>query len=254
MKITAENMEVTIGARQIVRSVSLQADEKQLVGIIGPNGSGKSTLLKAIYRVLKPSAGMVCLDGVEISSMPLRETARKMGVMAQMNEFQFDFTAEKMVLMGRTPHKGLMEPDSQEDLRLVEEAMEQTGTISLRNRKYSTLSGGEKQRVLIARTLAQQTPCIVLDEPTNHLDIKYQLQLMDIVRRLNRTVIAAVHDLNIAAAYCDYLYAMKDGELVGEGPPGELLTEAFIRNVYEVEAKVVLDDQGRRYIHYIPGA
>lgn len=251
MRLSVQDIEVSIGAKQIVRGVSLHGEEKQLVGIIGPNGSGKSTLLKAVYRVLKPNAGMVYLDDVEISSLSLRETAQKLGVMSQINEFSFDFTVEKMVRMGRTPYKRMIEPDSQEDLRLVEDAMRQTGIESLRDRDYSTLSGGEKQRVLIARTLAQQTPCIILDEPTNHLDIKYQLQLMNLVRGLNRTVVAAVHDLNIAAMYCDYLYALKEGQVVGEGTPRELLTEAFIRDTYEVEAKVVFDEEGHQYIHYL---
>lgn len=240
-----------LGAKHIVRGVSFKSSERQLVGIIGPNGSGKSTLLKTVYRTLKPQAGMVYLNGTEISALSLRETAQKMGVMSQINEFNFDFTVEKMVRMGRTPYKHLMEADSQEDMRVVEAAMEQTGLIPFRDRKYSTLSGGEKQRVLIARTLAQQTPCIILDEPTNHLDIKYQLQLMDLVRSLNRTVIAAIHDLNIAAMYCDYLYALKDGLVVGEGKPVDLLTEKFIRYVYEVDAKVVFDPCGHQYIHYV---
>lgn len=251
MRLSVQNIEVSIGAKQIVRGVSLHGEEKQLVGIIGPNGSGKSTLLKSVYRVLKPNAGMVYLDDIEISSLSLRETAKKLGVMSQINEFSFDFTVEKMVRMGRTPYKRMMEPDSQEDLKLVEDAMRQTGIESLRDRDYSTLSGGEKQRVLIARTLAQQTPCIILDEPTNHLDIKYQLQLMNIVRGLNRTVVAAIHDLNIAAMYCDYLYALKEGKVIGEGTPRELLTENFIRDTYEVEAKVVIDTFGNQYIHYL---
>ncbi len=251
MELSVQNIEVSIGAKHIVRGVSLRASEKQLVGIIGPNGSGKSSLLKAVYRVLKPQAGMVHLNETDISTLSLRETAQKLGVMSQINEFSFDFTVEKMVRMGRTPYKHLMEADSTEDTKLVEDAMEQTGIDALRDRNYSTLSGGEKQRVLIARTLTQQTPCIILDEPTNHLDIKYQLQLMNIVRSLKRTVLAAIHDLNIAAMYCDYLYALKDGLIAGEGKPGDLLTEAFIRDIYEVEAKVVFDNCGRQYIHYV---
>ena len=121
------------------------------------------------------------------------------------------------------------------------------------DRSFSTLSGGEQQRVILARALAQQTPCLILDEPTNHLDIKYQLQLMDLVRDLDRTVIAAVHDLNIAAMYCDRLYAMKDGRIVGQGRPNELLTAEFIQNIYEVEAQTMTDPSGNLHILFRPG-
>ncbi len=251
MELQGKDLHISIGVKQIVSGVSFHASQQQLIGIIGPNGSGKSTLLKTVYRVLKADSGTILLDGKELSSMTLRESAQKLGVMSQINEFNFDFTVEKMVRMGRTPYKQLMEPDHPDDLALVDSAMQQTGVTHLRDRDYSTLSGGEKQRVLIARTLAQQTPCLILDEPTNHLDIKYQLQLMELVKSLKCTVIAAIHDLNIAAMYCDYLYALKNGKLVGEGSPQSLLTEAFIQEVYEVSARVVTD-RGHQYIHYIP--
>ena len=244
VEVQVQNVRVSIGAREIVQGVSLAADGRQVVGIIGPNGSGKSTLLKAVYRVLRPSGGVILLDGQPVDQMPLRTSAQKMAVMAQVNEFSFDFTVEKMVYMGRTPYKRLMEPDNQADADAVEEAIRITGIDHLRNRFFSTLSGGEKQRVLIARALAQRTQVLILDEPTNHLDIKYQLQLMDIVKSLNCTVLAAVHDLNIAAMYCDYLYALKGGEVVGEGTPENLLTPAFIRSVYDVEAKVLPQENG----------
>ena len=146
--------------------------------------------------------------------------------------------------MGRAPHKRALDRDSAEDYRIVREALETVGMADFAARSFSTLSGGEQQRVILARALAQQTPCLILDEPTNHLDINYQLQLMDLVRGLNRTVIAAVHDLNMAAMYCDRLYAVKGGEVVGAGTPQELLTPAFIRQVYEVDAQIFTDDSG----------
>ena len=141
-----------------------------------------------------------------------------------------------------TPHKRALDRDNADDFRLVAEALELVGMSGFARRSFSTLSGGEQQRVILARALAQQTPCLILDEPTNHLDIKYQLELMDIVKSLDRTVISAIHDLNIAAMYCDRLYAVKGGEIVGCGRPQEVLTEDFIRRVYEVEAKAFLPD------------
>ena len=252
MEVQIQNVQVSIGAKEIVRGVSMAAASRQMVGIIGPNGSGKSTLLKAVYRVLRPSGGAVLLDGQPVGQMSLRASAQKMAVMAQVNEFSFDFTVEKMVYMGRTPYKRLMEPDNEADADAVEEAIRITGIGHLRRRFFSTLSGGEKQRVLIARALAQHTHVLILDEPTNHLDIKYQLQLMDIVKGLHCTVLAAIHDLNIAAMYCDYLYALREGAVVGEGTPGDLLTPAFIREVYDVEAEVLpqLDDKPLRIFYH----
>lgn len=149
-------------------------------------------------------------------------------------------------------HKRALERDNAEDYRIVAQALETVGMTAFAQRAFSTLSGGEQQRVILARALAQQTPCLILDEPTNHLDIKFQLQLMDLVCGLNRTVITAVHDLNIAAMYCDRLYALKDGKIVGQGTPQELLTPEFIREVYEVDAEVYRDKRGILRILYCP--
>jgi iron complex transport system ATP-binding protein len=154
--------------------------------------------------------------------------------------------------MGRSPHKRALDRDNGEDFRIVEEALDTVGMLPFASRSFSTLSGGEQQRVILARALAQQTPCLILDEPTNHLDIKYQLQLMDLVRGLDRTVIAAVHDLNIAAMYCDRLYAVKDGQIVGQGTPRELLTPDFVREVYEVDAEIFEDSGGLLRVLYHP--
>ena len=184
------------------------------------------------------------LDGRELERYTCKESARRLAVVAQHNYYNFDFSVQDVVLMGRAPHKRALDRDSAEDYRIVREALETVGMADFAARSFSTLSGGEQQRVILARALAQQTPCLILDEPTNHLDINYQLQLMDLVRGLNRTVIAAVHDLNMAAMYCDRLYAVKGGEVVGAGTPRELLTPAFIRRVYEVDTQIFTDDSG----------
>ena len=253
MQIRTEDLEAVLNGNPILKGVSLQAGEKQLIGVIGPNGGGKSTLLKCIYRVLQPTGGAVFLDGKPLSEYSFRESALKIAVVAQHNYYNFDFSVQDVVLMGRSPHKKTLERDNAQDFRIVEEALTKVGMLHFAERSFSTLSGGEQQRVILARALAQQTPCLILDEPTNHLDIKYQLQLMDLVRGLDRTVITAVHDLNIAAMYCDWLYAIKDGRVVGQGTPQTLLTPEFIRQVYEVEAEVSTDRNGMLRVLYYPG-
>ncbi len=253
MTVDAKQVEMELGGRRILDGVSLSAHDGQLVGVIGPNGSGKSTLLKCIYRTLKPSGGAVYLDGQALDSYTYRQSAQKVAVVAQHNYYNFEFTVRDVVLMGRSPHKRAMERDNAEDYRIVADALRTVGMADFGGRIFSTLSGGEQQRVILARALAQQTPCLILDEPTNHLDIKYQLQLMDLVRGLDRTVIAAIHDLNIAALYCDWLYAVRDGRIVDSGTPRELLTSEFIREVYEVDAEV-LERDGQLYLLYHPRA
>lgn len=250
MKIETKALEALLSGNHILKGIDLEIGDRELVGVIGPNGSGKSTLLKCIYRVLKPSGGAVYLDGRGLDSYAYKESARRLAVVAQHNYYNFEFCVQDVVLMGRAPHKRALDRDNAEDYQIVAEALETVGMSSFAKRAFSTLSGGEQQRVILARALAQRTPCLILDEPTNHLDIKYQLQLMDLVRGLDRTVVAAVHDLNIAAMYCDRLYAVKGGQIVGAGSPRELLTPTFIREVYEVSARVITDAEGIRILFH----
>ena len=252
MKLEAKDIEAVLGGNPILRGVSLEVDHNDFVGIIGPNGSGKSTLLKCIYRVLKPQAGIVRLDGTDIRELSYKKSAQTIAVLAQHNYYNFEFSVQDVVLMGRSPHKRTMERDNAEDYAIVAQALETVGMSDMAKRSFSTLSGGEQQRVILARALAQQTPCLILDEPTNHLDIKYQLQLLDIVKGLHKTVISAVHDLNIAAMYCTWLVVMKDGQIVTQGTPRQVLTPELIRQVYEVEARVSTDERGILRILYYP--
>ena len=254
MEIRASDVQAVLGGSQILRGVDLRAERGELVGVIGPNGSGKSTLLKCIYRVLKPTGGAVWLDGRTLSDYSYKESARQVAVVAQHNYYNFDFSVRDVVMMGRSPHKRALDRDNARDHQMVARALETVGMANFAQRSFATLSGGEQQRVILARALAQDTPCLILDEPTNHLDIKYQLQLMDIVKGLDRTVIAAIHDLNIAAMYCDRLYAIKEGRVVASGRPEEVLTPALIRAVYEVEAEVLRDGGGGLRIFYHPGS
>ena len=251
MKLEVRDLRAAPGGQEILHGIDLEAHSGQMVGLIGPNGSGKSTLLRCICRALQPTGGAVLLDGAGLEQMSLRQSAQKMAVVAQHNAYAFDFTVEELVLLGRTPHKRPLERDTPADQSIAAQALAQVGLAGFGPRSYATLSGGEQQRVILARALAQQTPCLLLDEPTNHLDIKYQLDMLDLVRGLGRTVLAALHDLNLAAAYCDWLYALQDGRLVGSGAPQDLLTPAFIRRVYGVDAQVQQLD-GQLVVLYRP--
>ena len=252
MEIRTDALHAMLGGTEILHGIDFTAGDRSLVGVIGPNGSGKSTLLKCIYRVLKPSEGAVFVDGQPLSEYRVRDSAKKIAVLAQHNFYNFEFTVQDVVLMGRAPHKRALERDSAADFKIVHEAMERVGVAPLRDRLFSTLSGGEQQRVLLARALAQQTPCLILDEPTNHLDVKYQLELLDLVRSLDRTVIAAIHDLNIAAMYCDTIFVMQSGHIVAAGAPRDVLTRSLIRSVYEVDADVFTDSDGLLRVLFYP--
>ena len=238
MKLETKDVVVTLSRKDIVKKVSLQVKNNDFMGLLGPNGSGKTTLLKSIYRVLKPSAGCIFLDDADISQLDYRQTAKRMGVVSQFNNLAFDFTVEDMVLMGRSPHKKAFEKDTEEDYAIAHEALRKVDMLDFKDRSFLTLSGGEKQRIILARTLAQQVEMLILDEPTNHLDIKYQIQIMDVVKSLGVGVLAALHDLNLTLMYCNYVYVLKDGCIVANGPTEEIITEELIRNVYEVECSV----------------
>lgn len=253
MEIRTEDTTLSYGAARILKGISLETHTGEFVGIIGPNGSGKSTLLKCIYRVLKPDGGCIWLGDQELHEMKIRNSARKVAVVAQHNYYNFEFSVREVVMMGRAPHKKMLEKDGAKDFEIVDQALKTVGMYEFADRNFSTLSGGEQQRVILARALAQQTPCLILDEPTNHLDITHQLQLMELVRGLNVTVLSAIHDLNIAAMYCDRLYILKDGEIVGSGTPEELLTPETIRRVYQVESEIVRDRNGKMHILFTEG-
>lgn len=253
MNIKVQDVEVFFNNTQILKDVNIEVKDKEFVGIIGPNGSGKSTLLKCIYRNLKPSKGKIFIDNKELSQYSFKETAKKIAVVAQFNNYNFDFSVEEMVLMGRSPYKGFMERDNVNDYEIMQESLKKVGMLDNINRNFSSLSGGEKQRIILARALTQKTEGLILDEPTNHLDIKYQLQLMDIVKTLKITVLSAIHDLNIASMYCDKIYAMKAGKIIDFGTPKQILTKENIKYLYDVDAEVIEDkNTGLITIKYKP--
>ena len=200
---------------------------------------------------LKADSGAVYLDGDELYSMNAKSSAKKMAVVAQHNYYNFDFSVREVVLMGRAPHKKALERDNAKDYQIVEEALQRVQMEQFADRSFSTLSGGEQQRVILARALAQQTPALILDEPTNHLDITHQIMLMELVKTLDVTVISAIHDLNIAAAYCDRIYILKDGVLEACGTPAEVLTTEMIKKIYKVDAEVAYDSLGKMHILFL---
>lgn len=252
MKLQAHKLSWQSAAAFIVRDISLHVAEGELVGLIGPNGSGKSTLLRMIYRVLKPGGGNVAVDGHDVWRASARDNARRMAVLAQEDGSEFEFSVREVVLMGRTPHKTPFERDHEADLALAEQALRRVGATHLAERAFATLSGGEKQRVLIARALTQQAGLLVLDEPTNHLDIRYQFEIMNLLRDLGTSAIAALHELNIAAHYCDRLYLLQAGRLVTHGTPAEVLTTETIASVYRVRANVSLyPHSGKPHIDFL---
>jgi iron complex transport system ATP-binding protein len=242
MRVDIDAVTVRLGGREVVREVSASIGSGQVVGIVGANGSGKSTLLRTIYRAITPAAGRVRAGGTDVLSLSNRRAACTVSVMLQDAPTDFDLTVEETVMLGRGPHHATFGRDTPEDLRIVEEAMTRTDIVGLADRMVATLSGGQRQRVMLARALAQQTPVMVLDEPSNHLDISHQHELMSTVRDLGCTVIAALHDLNLAAQYCDAVLVLSGGELIDSGPPADVLTPALIRRVFGVEARLLGDD------------
>ncbi|WP_107951643.1 ABC transporter ATP-binding protein [Lysinibacillus parviboronicapiens] len=237
MELTAKDMEIRIGKKEIIKNVSIHVKRQQFVGLIGPNGCGKSTLLKSIYKSLVPQQGMVFLDDLDVLKTSEKKISQRLGVVGQFNEMHFDLSVQQMVMLGRTPHKKMLESDKQEDFEIVEEALTTTNLLEYKNRGFLSLSGGEKQRVILARTIAQQPKFMILDEPTNHLDIRYQIEILSCVKSLNIGVLAALHDLEMAAHYCDYLYAIKEGEVYAHGTPEEVLTSDTIQALYQIKCQ-----------------
>ncbi|MBU5437273.1 ABC transporter ATP-binding protein [Tissierella sp. MSJ-40] len=253
MNLEVDNIHVTLSGTNIVKDISLCVKSGQFIGIIGPNGCGKSTLLKSIYKVIKPKQGSVFLDGSDVLKSSPRSISRKMSVVGQFNDLSFDFTVHEMVMMGRTPHKNLMESDNKEDYEIVDAALKKVNLSSYSNRSYLTLSGGEKQRAILARAIAQEPKFLVLDEPTNHLDIKYQLEILSIVKSLKIGTLAALHDLSLAATYCDILYVIKKGKVMASGKPDNVLTKELVKQVYEIDCEIYTNPvTGGLAIAYFP--
>ena len=243
----------SVGDVAILSAVSFEAPAGAFVGLIGPNGSGKTSLLRCVYRAQRPGGGRVVVGGKDVWASPPREVARLMAAVLQEAQAESGYSVWEIVQMGRSPHKRLTERLNRCDDEIVGRCLVDVGAIGLAGRQFSSLSGGEKQRVLLARALAQEPKVIVLDEPTNHLDIQYQIEVLSLVKALGITVVAALHDLNLAAAYCDRLVVLQGGRVVAQGPPPELLSAALVRDVYGVDAEIARHPaSGRITISYFP--
>lgn len=253
MDLKIKELNVSLSKKEIVKGINLAVANNKFIGLIGPNGSGKSTLLKAIYGVIKPSFGDVFISDKNIKNFNKKSLAKTLGVVSQFNNINFDFKVIDIVLMGRAPYKGLLEQDNKNDYDMALKALSQVGMIDFAQKSFSSLSGGEKQRVILARAITQNPKILILDEPTNHLDIKYQLEIMSIVKNLNICVLAALHDLTLASQFCDELYVLKDGIIACKGTPNEIITKEMIKKVYDVESNVYVNPITKKLsIEYIP--
>lgn len=252
MDVTVQDLKVQLAANEILKGVSLEVKNGTFIGVLGPNGSGKSTLLKTVYRMQKASDGAVMLDDKPLQSYKPKALAREMAVVGQFNNINFDLTVEEIVMLGRSPHLGALEREKQKDRDLVADSLAKVGMESYAKRSFATLSGGEKQRIVLARALAQQPSLLILDEPTNHLDITYQLQILNIIRGLGINVLAALHDLALAAQYCDAIYILNKGVIDSYGPPEEIINREMVRRIYRVDCKITEDSQAGMAISYFP--
>jgi iron complex transport system ATP-binding protein len=236
--LSLQEVRYTPDRKLILKGISLDVSAGQLVGVLGPNGAGKSTLLRIVAAVLPASGGVVFLDGRALGEWSARERAQRLAYIPQRTGIPFPFRACELVLMGRTPHLGRWQKESAEDLRIVDEAMTLTDIKHLAQRDVTTLSGGEMQRVALARALAQQPTFLLLDEPTASLDLRHQLEILDVLVGLagrGITVLTALHDLNLAAAYCSAVVLLSEGEVYAVGPPKAVLTQEILHAVFGVE-------------------
>lgn len=239
--IIINNLNYSYGENHILNNININFERNKFYSIIGPNGSGKTTLLKNILRTIPIESKSIYIDGKDLTCFKNKELAKKISSVPQNTNIDFQFSVFDIVLMGRTPYLKRFATEGDKDLKIVEEAMEMTNTWHLRDKNINELSGGERQRVIIARALAQQCEIILLDEPISNLDIQHQIEILDTIKYLNRniTIIAVLHDLNLAAQYSDSLILLNNGRIVSHGTVEEVLTEKNIRNAYNLDTYII---------------
>lgn len=238
--IIAQNISYKYDRKEVFSNISIHVEKGRFCALMGDNGSGKTTLLKCLARLYSPQSGEIILDGRNCKEYTSKQLAQKVSMVFQRSQTDADFTAQEIVLMGRNPYQKPLQIESEEDLRIVEECMRKTNTWQLKDSYPDEMSGGELQRVMIARALAQKTPVMLLDEPTSNLDIRHQFEIMDLLREIclqeEKTIVIVVHDLNLALQYCNQLILVHDGEIVHQGEVEEGLSEANVRKVFGVES------------------
>lgn len=254
-KIKCENISHQYGNIKAVIDVSWGIKRGEFWGIIGPNGSGKSTLLRALSGTLKPSFGSVFLDNIDIYRKRIKDVAKEISFVPQTNNLSLTFTCREIVGMGRYPHLNFLGFEKKKDGFIIDEVMNLTRTAYLKDRFVCGLSGGEQQRILIAQALCQTRNILILDEPTSHLDINYQLEILDLLKKINNeentTILVSLHDLNLASAYCDKLLMLKSGRVFAEGTPPDVISTTIIQDVYKVNAEVNINPSTKK-LHVIP--
>lgn len=246
--LVVEDLHFSYADQPVLRGLSLEARESELVGIVGPNGAGKTTLLKLVSGVLRPLQGRIHVGGRDLSTLSSAERARAVSVVPQGPQLPPSFRVADVVLMGRNPHLKLLQWEGRRDVEIATRAMELTKTVDLADRTVGSLSGGERQRAQVAMALAQEAPLMLLDEPTSDLDLAHQTAIMDLVRDVQAqkggAVLAAMHDLTLAAQYCDRLVMLSEGSAYADGHPGEVLTKAAIKDVYDADVFIMPHPQG----------
>lgn len=247
-KIRVENITFSYGSTLVLNEVSIDVTEGEMLGLVGRNGAGKSTLLNVMAGLVQSEGGNVSVDGISLSDFNHKERAKRVAMVAQNPAVPPGLSSLDIVLMGRNPHLGLMQWESAYDLEVCRQVMDLTQTWDFAERIVTSLSGGERQRVFIARALAQQTPLLLLDEPTTHLDIGYQAEVLDTVKDIQRnaevTVVAAMHDLSLAAQYCDRLAVLGKGKIIALGPPQEVITSELLSDAFDAEVIIVPHPDG----------
>jgi len=248
--MTVDNLTFYYGSIKALDEICFTASSNQIIGLIGPNGSGKSTLLSCLAGIRRDISGRITIDGAAIAESEPLALAQKIAVLFQDNFFPFDFTVREIVAMGRSPFHRPLQNEDWEDRQIIEDAMRQCDCCHLKDRPVTALSGGERQRVSLARALAQKPKILLLDEPTNHLDIRHQRMIMETGRMLSSQkgvlVLAVLHDLNLAASFCDRIILLHQGRIAADGFPNQVLSENILKTVYQTDIDIILHPKTNR--------